>query len=105
MLNCESATTKRELVRRPSFSSSRVEQEMVDARIKQEKLQNDAILESIENGTNNAKVLYGQIIQLRHVATGKFLKANTVTASCEKDCLKSSLDDVDEFCHFRIMPR
>jgi len=105
MLNYESTSTKLELTRRPSFSSSKAEQEMVETRIAQENMQNSQILENMAKGTDNRKVLYGQVVQLRHVATGRFLKANTSTAQCEKDCLRASVSDGDDLCQFRIMPR
>jgi len=105
MLNYDSVTTKKFLMRRPSFSGDIGEQEVVDLRIKQEEEQNEVILKKTEEGEGAEEVLYGQIIQLRHNRSSKFLKCNSITADVEKDCLKLTLSDGDENCHFRMMPR
>jgi len=39
------------------------------------------------------------------VGTGKWLRGNTYTADREHDCLRLSLSEGDENCHFRVMPR
>ncbi|GMI35216.1 hypothetical protein TeGR_g14298, partial [Tetraparma gracilis] len=86
-LNFDSVATKNALMRRPSFSGNADEQEMVDIRIKQESDQNEARVKKCEDG-DDKELLYGNVCQLKHVPTGKFLKGNTFTASMEKDCLK-----------------
>ncbi|GMI17805.1 hypothetical protein TrLO_g6323 [Triparma laevis f. longispina] len=109
MLNYESTNTRRELdmmSRRKSsnFNMEKVnEKEMVDIRMNQEKNQNLNILERCEKCEDD--VLYGQLIQLRHVATGKYLQGNRFTSLLERDCLALDLHPGDELCHFRITPR
>ena len=71
--------------------------------LSQEAKQNEKLMKSAEDDPSD--VLYGAIMQLKHVATGKFLSGNSITASQEKSCLRLSLSDGDDNCHFRVMPR
>ena len=66
---------------------------------------NSALLKKFDSTDTPTSVLYGQTIQLLHVATNRYLKANTFTALLEKDCLKLSLEEGSEYSHFRILPR
>jgi len=61
-------------------------------------------MKKCEDG-DDKELLYGNVVQLKHVQTGMYLKGDTFTASLEKDCLKLSLSGGDEYCHFRVMPR
>eukprot|EP00054_Salpingoeca_dolichothecata_P021398 m.136903 g.136903 ORF g.136903 m.136903 type:complete len:2486 (+) comp23973_c0_seq1:94-7551(+) len=53
------------------------------------------------------QLMYGQIVQLRHTFSGRFLKANTSeTASLDHSNMKVNLAvDANRDCSFRVMPR
>ncbi|GMI00699.1 hypothetical protein TrST_g8820 [Triparma strigata] len=83
------------------------EEAMLQARLKQEHEQNKKLLVKCDKppGDGSEELRYGQIIQLRHISTGKFLSGNSITAQVEKSCLRLSLSDGDDNCHFKLMPR
>ena len=70
-------------IHNPESSS---EQAMVKARLKQEDEQNANLMKICEvpPGDGSEELRYGQVIQLRHLSTGKFLSGNSVTAQVEK---------------------
>jgi hypothetical protein len=105
MMNYDSTTSRLELTRRKSFSQNRSERTMLEHRIKQEYTQNEIAVKKFQTGKQKTNVLYGHIIQLKHIGTGKWLQGNTYTADREHDCLRLGLSEGDENCHFRIMPR
>lgn len=105
MMNYDSSTSKAELSRRNSFSQNKSEKVMLEHRIRQEYAQNEIAVKKFQAGKHKTNVLYGQIIQLKHLGTGKWLQGNTYTADKEHDCLRLGLSEGDENCHFRIMPR
>ncbi|GMH51423.1 hypothetical protein TrLO_g7659, partial [Triparma laevis f. longispina] len=83
------------------------EQAMLQARLKQENDQNKKLLMKCDKppGDGTDELRYGQVIQLKHISTGKFLSGNSITAKVEKSCLRLSLSDGDDNCHFKLMPR
>ncbi|GMI18059.1 hypothetical protein TrLO_g4475 [Triparma laevis f. longispina] len=105
MLNYDSTSASTTLQRRPSFKSSATETAMMDLRVKQELKQNQNSIKKYMTGNEKTNVLYGHIVQLKHLSTGKYLQGDTYTADKERDCLKLTLSEGDENCHFRIMPR
>ena len=78
---------------------------MIEMRIKQEYQQNLQAVKKYQTGTEKTAVLYGHIVQLKHLGTGKWLQGDSYTADKERDCLRLTLSDGDESCHFRVMPR
>jgi len=108
LLNYDSSEAGSELKRRNSFSSNKLERasrEMLDMRIAQETQQNISAVKKYQTGRAHTPVLYGHIVQLRHVGTGKWLQGDNYTADRERDCLRLTLSEGNEHCHFRLMPR
>ncbi|GMI08106.1 hypothetical protein TrVE_jg11753 [Triparma verrucosa] len=105
MLNYDSSNASSTLHRRPSFRASSTETALMDLRVKQELKQNQNSIKKYMMGNEKTNVLYGHIVQLKHLSTGKYLQGDTYTADKERDCLKLTLSEGDENCHFRIMPR
>ena len=93
-LNYESASTRKELRRRSSFSGGTAEMDMVDIRIEQEKIQNAQTVDRCKKCDES--VLYGQVVQLMHVATGKYLMGDRHTSQCQRDCLALSVGQGEE---------
>lgn len=51
--------------------------------------------------TPGHEVFYGRVIQLQHVATGKFLSAKNAAALVDSDCLAIQLDPGSSDSYFR----
>ncbi|GMH84979.1 hypothetical protein TL16_g10085 [Triparma laevis f. inornata] len=64
------------------------EEAMLNARLKQEAEQNSKLLSICQHPPEDGstELRYGQVVQLRHVSTGKYLSDNSVTAQVEKSC-------------------
>lgn len=90
----ESSATRKELRRRSSFQGGTAEMDMVNIRIEQEKAQNKQTVERCKKCDES--VLYGQVVQLMHVATGKYLMGDRHTSQCQCDCLALSVGQGDE---------
>jgi len=57
-------------------------------------------LQDLES-TPGHEVFYGRVIQLQHVATGKFLSTKNAAALVDSDCLAVQLDPGSSDCFFR----
>jgi hypothetical protein len=55
--------------------------------------------------SKGTQLLYGQIIQLKHVATGMFLASRSSVAKVDKNCLALYLEKGASNAYFRISPR
>lgn len=51
------------------------------------------------------QVLYGRMIQLQHMASGKFLTAKNKAATFDRDCLGLQLTKGSSMCYFSIQPK
>ena len=75
-----------------------------------EQLEEQAVKEKERNmeelkKTMGTPVTYGQVVQLLHVASGRFLCSTSVAATLDKSCISLALDDGASTCYFRINPR
>lgn len=87
-------------IRRSTSMTQMEKQSIADQAIKEGERNEEDMKKSIGNS-----LLYGQTVQLQHVATGYFLAAKSSVAKHDKHCLALYLDDGSSACHFRISPR
>jgi len=100
-LSYDSKAARGKLKRNKSFSMD--EQKLVEMRIAIESVKNEKQIAEMQSVQGS--IIYGQVLQLRHCNTGKFLNAESYTANMEKDCLLLSLSEGSSSCHFKIFPR
>ena len=87
--------------RKRSSSMGEAEQKMISDQAEKEVERNE---EDIKK-TKGAALLYGQIIQLKHAATGHFLASKNSSAKTDKNCLALYLHEGASNAYFRISPR
>ena len=77
---------------------------MLREQVEREKDHNAKTLSSTKKA--GAHVDFGMIVQLKHVASGKFVSlSNNELAEVQSDCMKASLHDGDSSCWIKLLPR